>query len=156
MTSDVTDEQTSLQIANQAVSTLNKINSVGKLVGNKLLDISKKIIVPSTMPIQQSSNEIESSPEKSLSKFYLADNLEDNQKINENQEGLETNFDTNEDSIINNDVLSSSPVNSSKIINENSVFYPNLSKKQFINKHIKLNYLRNYIKDSKTVFIFII
>ena len=90
------------------------------------------------------------------SDIVIQNGEDNNQKINENQEGLETNFDTNEDSIINNDVLSSSPVNSSKIINENSVFYPNLSKKQFINKHVKLNYLRNYIKDSKTVFIFII
>lgn len=147
-------------IANQ--TTLKKINSVGKLVGNKLLDFSRKIKIPSPIPIvQQQSSATDATQipqQKTFSKFYV----DDTEKMNEN-EGILVNFDTSDtfDSIINNDSLlsetiSESPVNTNKIINDNSLFYPNVNKKQFLNKNVKLNYLRNYTKDSKTAFIFII
>jgi hypothetical protein len=147
-------------IANQ--TTINKINSVGKLVGNKLLDFSRKIIIPSPTPIiqQQSlaTNTTQIPLQKNLSKFYV----DDTEKMNEKEEAL-VNFDTSDtlESTINNDGLlsentSESPVNTNKIINDNSLFYPNVNKKQFLNKNVKLNYLINYTKDSKTAFIFII
>ena len=150
-------------------STINKINSVSKLVGNKILDLSRKIKPLVNTDNQKLQVKIEIKKTSSNSslidfendKMDTANGLDLCDNISQKSDTSKRSFDqksTDKMAITEALVLeNNNPSFSKNISNEdiNLVYNPNLTRKQFLTRQEKLNYLYEYTKNSSTSFLFI-
>ena len=171
------------QIQIQVNSTLKKINSVGKLVGNKILDFSRKIKIPLTTTVESDSSKQQDkiTTTDCVSISSGGDNLIDLELENKSST-LTFNFDntspisetSKNDNLLDYDLVNSDSMTSfeTQTINETLIldipsntsiikstieetFIPHLNRKQFTSRLAKLNYIREYTESSKTVFLLI-
>jgi hypothetical protein len=111
-------------------ATLNKLNNMGKFVGNKILDFSRKMKRQSAPTAPQAS-----------SQFYLNDS--------------ETSVDNSE---FKESATSepSSELDPSELADAaDSVYVPKLNQKQFQNRQLRIKHIENFTSDSKTMFLII-
>lgn len=208
------DESPTLPAMVQANSAINKLNTVGKLVGNKILDFSRKM--KRQMPLSASPNDGQNDLKSTSPIKYSVSNSSLTISSNEPVDVVDTasddtsknliNFDlptttTYQEEAINTSISQSDSANESvkeeiafkndtninefepiqtstsettneitdDIDDENdddqsfsqqstdlsSIYIPHLTTQQFTTKQHKLNYIRNYTKNSNTFFLFI-
>ena len=170
-------------ISTTAATTLDKINSASKSFGNKLLDFSRKMKISSNNSHLESELQENERTNYKNNSLILDTSIKEKNKLKNKtttsieQETLESNRQKSKINITDNLIdFETSLGTNSTLLQENyneaflpcqddslkiaiddtdTKYFPILSRKQFLSRHVKFNYLLDYTKNSKTEFLFI-
>jgi hypothetical protein len=179
MTSLASEEDAQSPQQQQALAAINKINNMGKFVGNKILDLSRKMkrqIPPSvqfTLNINDTNNNNNTQQQNATNQIdtQMSQMTIDSDTAKEQDSSI-ISSDSQDTSATSVDALlklnecdgfqiidsSFVSIQSSQSLNDDSPstpYQPKLNQKQFQNKQQRINHIKQFTSSSNSVFLII-